>query len=130
MGEVDFKESAVTEISAEDWLFVANNAIAHMKQAAQQETWGDQDENAKNFKKFKKNYVIYGARIHNISQIHLVSVLSKESERQKELQSMQSELEREQHVANMLFENDGGTGRNKSFRIILRRQPVQINVWF
>jgi len=68
-------------------------------------------ERVKDFKRFKKNPIIAGAKMHSISQIHLVSVLPKESDRQRELGNMQTELEREQLVADDLFSGERGTNK-------------------
>eukprot|EP00554_Chaetoceros_debilis_P010946 CAMPEP_0194108162 /NCGR_PEP_ID=MMETSP0150-20130528/7912_1 /TAXON_ID=122233 /ORGANISM="Chaetoceros debilis, Strain MM31A-1" /LENGTH=932 /DNA_ID=CAMNT_0038796793 /DNA_START=106 /DNA_END=2904 /DNA_ORIENTATION=- len=60
----------------------------------------------KDFKRFKKNSIIAGARMHTISQVRLVAVLPKESERQRELQAMQTDIDRDQVSADALFLGD------------------------
>lgn len=98
MGEIDFKEPAETEF-VQGLIVRSKEDLKKMQQS---------NGKTKDFKKFKKNSIIPGARMHSISQIRLVSVLPKESERQKELQNMHSDLEREQKAGDSLFENDGG----------------------
>ena len=98
MGEIiDFKEPAETEFV--QGIVRSKEDLKKMQQS---------NGKTKDFKNFKKNSIIPGARMHSISQIRLVSVLPKESERQKELQNMHSDLEREQKVGDSLFANDGG----------------------
>lgn len=72
--------------------------------------------NVQNFKKFKKNSIIAGAKMHSIAPITLVSVLPKESERQKELEEMQHELDSEQRAADSLFTGDEGRKRKEGIR--------------
>lgn len=67
--------------------------------------------NVKNFKRFQKNSVITGARMHSLSQIRLRSVLPKESERQRQLADSEQELKREQHAADSLF--SGGNDKSR-----------------
>lgn len=75
----------------------------------------------KDFKRFRKNHVIRGFTSFNADprkisgKIRLVSVLPKESERQKELEMKQQELDREQAYADALF-NDGGAAGKKGRR--------------
>ncbi len=47
----------------------------------------------------------------NLPKIHLVDVLPKESERQRQLQKQHEELEREQELADCLFNDVGGQKR-------------------
>jgi len=61
------------------------------------------NRNVKDFKRFQKNSVITGARMHSLSQIRLRAVLPKESERQRQLVESQQELELEQRAADSLF---------------------------
>jgi len=107
MGEVEFSDPAVTDVCS-GLIVRSEEDIEKMKKAQEAQSRSTTNGNVKNFKKFKKNSIISGARMHSISQIRLVSVLPKESERQKELQAMHSEMERDQRAADMLFENDGG----------------------
>ena len=72
--------------------------------------------NVQNFKKFKKNSIIAGAKMHSIAPITLVSVLPKESERQKELEEMQHELDSEQRAADSLFTGDEGRKKKEGIR--------------
>ncbi|KAL7489329.1 hypothetical protein ACHAW6_014937 [Cyclotella cf. meneghiniana] len=75
--------------------------------------------NKKDFKRFRKNQVIRGFTSfsnkktvpdRSIPTIRMVSVLPKESERQRQLEMQQQELDRDQAFADALF-NDGGGGR-------------------
>lgn len=54
--------------------------------------------------------------MHSIAPITLVSVLPKESERQKELEEMQHELDSEQRAADSLFTGDEGRKRKEGIR--------------
>ena len=70
----------------------------------------------KDFKRFRKNHVIRGFTSFNTDgnvarKIRLVSVLPKESERQKELEMKQQELDREQAYADALFNDYGAVGK-------------------
>jgi len=73
------------------------------------------NQNLKDFKRFQKNAVITGARMHSLSQIRLRAVLPKESERQRQLAESEQELEREQRAADCLFAGgENGNRRGKS----------------
>jgi hypothetical protein len=71
----------------------------------------------KDFKRFRKNHVIRGFSSfsndgsNNPNMIRLVSVLPKQSERQKELEMKQQELDREQAYADALFNDHAGGGK-------------------
>lgn len=70
----------------------------------------------KDFKRFRKNHVIRGFTSFNSDgkvarKIRLVSVLPKESERQRELEMKQQELDREQAYADALFNDSGALGK-------------------
>ena len=75
--------------------------------------------NKKDFKRFRKNHVIRGFTSfsadgkHKSSQprVRLVSVLPKESERQKQLEMQQEELDKEQAYADALFDDSGNAGK-------------------
>ena len=62
--------------------------------------------NVQNFKKFKKNLVIAGAGLHQIEPVRFISVLPKESERQRELEAMQNALDQQQRLADSLFSGE------------------------
>ena len=84
----------------------------------------------KDFKRFRKNHVIrgfsssepkyadYHSGSHNatIPTIRLISVLPKESERQRQLEMQQQELARENEIADNLFNDTGGGGGGKRGR--------------
>jgi len=76
----------------------------------------------KDFKRFRKNSVLVGytsfnpngssqRRNDNVPRIRLVEKLPKESERQRQLQQQQEDLDREQELADQLF-NDGGGAKS------------------
>lgn len=71
----------------------------------------------KDFKRFRKNHVIRGFTTFNSNgqanhrTVRLVAVLPKESERQRELEMKQQELDREQAYADALFNDNGATGK-------------------
>jgi hypothetical protein len=73
--------------------------------------------NKKDFKRFRKNHILRGFTSFDADPCHddlrqavrLVAVLPKETERQRQLEMQQAELEREQEFADALF-NDGGGG--------------------
>ena len=73
--------------------------------------------NKKDFKRFRKNHVIRGFTTFNSNgqtnhrTVRLVAVLPKESERQRELEMKQQELDREQAYADALFNDNGATGK-------------------
>ena len=76
--------------------------------------------NKKDFKRFRKNHVIRGftsfadGRNTSAPRIRLVSVLPKESERQRQLEMQQAQLEREEERVDALFREEGsgrGGGR-------------------
>jgi len=73
----------------------------------------DSGKNVKNFKRFRKNSVISGSRMHSLTQIRLVPVLPKESERQRQLVESQNALERERRAADSLFAGEDGYKRGK-----------------
>ena len=104
MGDAFLRESAET-------IFCSNLIVARNNKKDQIDVTTP-FSHVKNFKKFQKNSIIAGAKMHSIAPITLVSVLPKESERQKELETMQSDLDREQRAADSLFcGNDGRKGR-------------------
>eukprot|EP00984_Skeletonema_dohrnii_P017817 scaffold8186_cov132-Skeletonema_dohrnii-CCMP3373.AAC.4 len=84
----------------------------------------------KDFKRFRKNHIIrgfsssepkyadYNSSSHNatLPTIRLVSVLPKESERQRQLEMQTRELERENEIADNLFNDTGGGGGGKRGR--------------
>jgi len=85
---------------------------------------GNSKNKKKDFKRFRKNSVLrgyttfnpYGRRnnsnqISSLPEIRLVDVMPKESERQRQLQQQQEDLEREQELADQLF-NDGGGAKS------------------
>lgn len=84
-------------------------------------TFSRKNNGKKDFKRFRKNHVIRGFTSFNADpekvsrKIRLVSVLPKESERQKELEMKQQELDREQAYADALF-NDGAAVGKKGRR--------------
>jgi hypothetical protein len=110
MGDINIRSSAETEY--------CNDLVVRSKQSHVRNTQDVQinsttinSDKVKDFKRFKKNPIIAGAKMHSISQIRLISVLPKESERQRELESMQLDLEREQLVADALFSGERGTNK-------------------
>jgi hypothetical protein len=62
---------------------------------------------SKDFKRFVKNSIIPGIKEHTFSGIHLVSVSANESDRRRELEEEEANLERQQRAADDLF-NEGG----------------------
>ena len=58
------------------------------------------------FKKFKKNVVITSSKVHTISQVRLVSVLPKESEKQIQLRALEKEKEEENQRETDFMEAD------------------------
>ena len=82
-------------------------------------TMSRRNGNKKDFKRFRKNHVIRGFTSfsangkNNSSQprVRLVSVLPKESERQKELEIQQELLDKEQAYADALFDDSGNAGK-------------------
>ncbi len=124
MGEMEFSEPAVTDFCG-GLVVRSKNELERMSRAQSQNQTRKNNQHSqnittngtsvvKNFKRFKKNSIISGARMHSISQIRLVSVLPKESERQKELQAMHYEMDREQRESDMMFvDAEGVTGKKK-----------------
>lgn len=108
LGDAFLRDSAET-------IFCSNLQVAPPNREAH--TDGARNpSNVKNFKKFKKNSIIAGAKMHSIAPITLVSVLPKESERQKELETMQNELDSEQRAADSLFTGNEGKKRREGIR--------------
>ncbi len=91
---------------------------------------GTSARRGKDFKRFRKNHIIPGfsssepkyAGFYSSSNnatlptIRLVSVLPKESERQRQLEMQQQEMDREQEIADNLFNDTGGGGGGKRGR--------------
>ena len=96
-------ESAQTE--------TCNLVVSKSKPVNQISNVSNNNITTKDFKRFRKNSIIPGARMHSITQIQFVSLLPKESERQKALELSQIELDREQSAADELFADN--TGRKK-----------------
>ena len=127
---------AIDEIEAENPLVAAETqrvrgliVRAYVKPAATTRP-GRSARRGKDFKRFRKNNVIRGfsssepnyadfnSSSHNatLPTISLISVLPKESERQRQLLEQQQELEREQEIADNLFNDTGGGGGGKRGR--------------
>ena len=100
--------AAVTERRSN--LVVRNNAEVRELQRLQrsvQRRDGRKGRAVRDFKQFRKNVVICGSDLLE-THIRLRSVLPKETERQRQLDITQRELEREQQAADALF-NEGGS---------------------
>ena len=121
MGENALKPSAETDIVSDLIIrsYVPPSSVHGSRTASNDKS------KKKDFKRFRKNSVLRGyssftqayASTNGNDQhesqasapIRLVSVLPKESERQRQLEQQQQDLERDQEVADALF-NDGGGG--------------------
>lgn len=110
MGDINVRSSAQTEY-CDDLVVRPKQSRKRIAHEVQMNSTNANSEKVKDFKRFKKNPIIAGAKMHSISQIPLISVLPKESERQRELENMQLDLEREQLVADALFSGEGGKSR-------------------
>jgi len=112
-------ESAQTELSS---LIVRKkkNAIVNVNL-----TGGDKMEstnqrtNRKDFKRFRKNSIIRGASEHSFNRIRFISLLPKESERQRELQASQSEHERKERAGDLLFA-DSSAAKKRGIKSYLK----------
>ena len=60
----------------------------------------------KDFKRFKKNIVISSSKIHKLSQVQLISVLPKESEKQIQLMALEKEKKEENERDIEFMEDD------------------------
>ena len=73
---------------------------------------------SKDFKRFVKNSIIPGIKEHTFSGIQLVSVSANESDRRRELEEEEANLERQQRAADDLFSEGGlriGGGSIRNF---------------
>jgi hypothetical protein len=97
---IDIAESAETEICQ---LIVHNRKVTHQLVSV--------SSNAQDFKRFKKNSIIAGSRMHSISEIRMVSLLPQESERRRDLEVNQEEQNKQERAADALFADESGRGR-------------------
>jgi hypothetical protein len=67
----------------------------------------------KDFKKFKKNVVITTSKVHKISQVRLVTILPKESEKQIQLRALENEKEEDNQRDTDFMEDDSRTKTRK-----------------
>ena len=119
IGEITLSNPAETEFKS-NLVVRTKKDIQRMKEANENAVTPATLGGVKNFKRFKKNSIIPGAKMHSISEVRLISVLPKESERLKELQARQSELEREQRAADSLFTGEDGARKGKGIRNYLK----------
>ena len=66
------------------------------------------------FKRFRKNSIISGAKMHSFNQIRFVSLLPQESSHRKELESSQMEYDRTERARDALFIDDGDTRKRNN----------------
>mmetsp|Transcript_14021 Transcript_14021/g.16290 ORF Transcript_14021/g.16290 Transcript_14021/m.16290 type:complete len:747 (-) Transcript_14021:176-2416(-) len=83
--------------------------IPHSASVRNEPTASNEYNNTNNFKRFTKNSIIAGSKMHSISQIRFVSLLPKESERERELLASQQDQEHKQREADSLFVGDEAT---------------------
>ncbi|KAL7466449.1 hypothetical protein ACHAXS_006748 [Conticribra weissflogii] len=137
MGDEGFRESAQTAIVSGLVVreYVSPNEISHVSAPAGRFNLTEHSNKKKDFKRFRKNAVMRGystfvptyasgsQRRHlqiAAPSIRLVSVLPKDSERQRQLEIQQLELERDQEAADLLFNDGGGGGGGRGGRSNIR----------